>query len=112
MRPVGDPWHQIVFYRIKVNIVDAPLEIAIISNCVFPESTLPKLIFAARVACYGCAGIQANLPCVLQVKLAQQFGVRTVRMGPVKARGMPNTRATSNPSLPPHSTLKGAVEGP
>src|ERR1700732_5612894 len=44
---------------------------------------------------------QANLPCVLQVKLAQQSGVRTVRMGPVKARGMPNTRATSNPSLPP-----------
>jgi len=58
MRPVGDPRHQIMFYRIKVNIVDVPFEIGIVSNCVFPESTLPKLIFAAQVARYKRAGIQ------------------------------------------------------
>jgi len=45
-----------MFYRIKMNIVDVPLEIGVVSNSVFPESTLPKLILAARVARYGCSG--------------------------------------------------------
>jgi len=34
-----------MFYRIKMNIVDVPLENGVVSNSVFPESTLPKLIF-------------------------------------------------------------------
>jgi hypothetical protein len=44
---------------------------------------------------------QANLPYVLQAKLARQFGVRTGQMGPVSRRGVTaKLRATSDPTPP------------
>ena len=42
MGPVRYTLNEAVLHWIVMDIIDVPLEIAIIADCVFPESTLPK----------------------------------------------------------------------
>jgi hypothetical protein len=39
-----------MLYRVKVNVVSAPLKIPIIANGMFPKTLLPKRIFTAMIA--------------------------------------------------------------
>jgi hypothetical protein len=47
MRPIGDALDVPVLEGIEVNVIDVPLQIAFVSNRVFPEPSLPNSAFAS-----------------------------------------------------------------
>jgi hypothetical protein len=50
MRPIAHSGYKTMFHGVEVNVIDVPLEISIIADCVFPEATLPKRVFPISVA--------------------------------------------------------------
>ena len=46
MRPVSYPLHQSVLHRIEVDIIDVPLEVLLIAQCVLPVASLPNAALA------------------------------------------------------------------
>jgi hypothetical protein len=53
MRPVAYALDKAMLHRIVVDIVNVPLEIAVIANGMFPESTLPQGEFAVGTPSNG-----------------------------------------------------------
>jgi hypothetical protein len=46
MRPVFYALHKSMFDRVELDIIDVPLEILLIAQCVFPISSLPNTALA------------------------------------------------------------------
>jgi hypothetical protein len=49
MRPVANAFYQAVFHRIVMNVIHVPGKIVLITDSMFPITSLPKCEFAIRI---------------------------------------------------------------
>jgi hypothetical protein len=56
MRPIANARYQAVFHRIVMNVIHMPDKIVVVTDGVFPVTSLPKRKFAIRVTPDSDAG--------------------------------------------------------
>jgi hypothetical protein len=77
VRPIAHSGDKTVFHGIEVNVIDVPFEILLITNDVFPESTLPQRYLAISVTSDRSARLDdgGGEPTLDQVSTIWKIGV-------------------------------------
>jgi hypothetical protein len=77
IRPIAHSSDKAVFHGVEVDVIDVSFEILLVTNCVFPESTLPQRGLAISVARDWSTGIDDGRgePTLDQMPTIRKIGV-------------------------------------